>query len=205
MAHVEDSWEPAPLMEVVRLFRELAAPWWVGGGHAVELAVGRSWREHADVDIGLLRRDQHATRRMLAGWDCHVADPPGTLRPWPVGETLPARAHDVWVREHAGGPWRFQLMLDESDGDEWVYRRDARIRRPLDSLTVAADGFRRLALEVQLLYKARGRRAKDEADFAEALPALTGAQRRWLDEALAVEHGAHPWRDRLDGRSARDG
>ncbi|MFF0309980.1 nucleotidyltransferase domain-containing protein [Streptosporangium sp. NPDC004379] len=205
MTHVEDSWEPAPLTEVVRLFRESAVPWWVGGGYAVELAVGRSWREHADVDIGLLRRDQHAIRRVLSGWDCHVADPPGTLRPWPVGETLPVDAHDVWVREHAGGPWRFQLMLDESDGDEWVYRRDGRIRRLLDSLTVADDGFRRLALEVQLLYKARGRRAKDEADFAEALPTLTAVQRCWLNEALAIEHGAHPWRAWLDDRSTRNG
>ncbi|GAA3080071.1 nucleotidyltransferase domain-containing protein [Streptosporangium carneum] len=186
-----------PLAEVIALFQGLDAPWWISGGYAIELVVGRAYREHGDVDVGLLRRDQLAARRLLADWDCHVADPPGTLRPWPVGETLPARAHDIWVRERADGPWRFQLMLDEADGDEWVYRRDARVRRPLSSLTVAEDGFHRIVPEVQLLYKARGRRAKDETDFAETLPLLTGAQRRWLEEALAVEHGTHPWRDRL--------
>ncbi|WP_176728618.1 nucleotidyltransferase domain-containing protein [Planobispora rosea] len=192
-------WEPAPLEAVVALFQELEAPWWVGGGYAIELAVGRAYREHGDVDIGLLRRDQLAVRRLLAGWDCHVADPPGTLRPWPVGEVLPERAHDIWVREHAGGPWRFQLMLDEADGTEWIYRRDVRIRRPLADLTISQGGFRRIAPEVQLLYKSKGPRPKDELDFTEVLPVLTDAQRRWLDEVLEIAYGAHPWRDRLGG------
>ncbi|MFI7610589.1 hypothetical protein ACIBP6_05040 [Nonomuraea terrae] len=70
----------------------------------------------------LPRRDQLAVRRLLDGWDAHVALD-GTLRPWEAGETLPAQTHDIWVREHPGGPWRFQLMLDETDGEQWVCRR----------------------------------------------------------------------------------
>lgn len=190
-------WEPAPLAEVVALFQGLEVPWWVSGGYAIELAVGRVYREHGDVDISLLRRDQLAARRLLADWDCQVADPPGTLRTWAVDEVLPERAHDIWVREHAGGPWRFQLMLDEADGDEWIYRRDERIRRPLASVGVAEDGFVRLSPEVQLLFKSKGRRPKDELDFSEVLPILTGSQRLWLDQMLAIEFGEHPWRDRL--------
>ncbi|GAA3119498.1 hypothetical protein GCM10010466_07910 [Planomonospora alba] len=166
---------------------------------AGELAVGRAYREHGDVDVSVLRRDQRAVRRLLSGWDCHVADPPGTLRPWPVDETLPDRAHDVWVREHPGGPWRFQLMLDEADGDTWVYRRDARIRRPLASVTADAGGFLRLAPEVQLLFKAKDPRPKTELDFDQVLPLLTARQRAWLDGALETEYGAHPWRERLRG------
>lgn len=191
-------WEPAPLAEVVELFTGLAAPWWVAGGYAVELAVGRAYREHADVDIAVLHRDHETVRRLLAGWDCWAADPPGTLRPWPVDEPLPSGVHDVWVREGEGGPWRFQLMLDESDGDQWVYRRDPRIRRPLESCTVTAGGgFPRIAPEIQLLYKAKDPRPKDEIDFTQVLPRLAEVEKRWLDEALATEHGAHPWRDRL--------
>ncbi|MFI9559138.1 nucleotidyltransferase domain-containing protein [Nonomuraea endophytica] len=192
-------WEPEPLNEVIALFQDLEVPWWVSGGYAIELAVGRTYREHEDVDISVLRRDQLAVRRLLAEWDCHVADPPGTLRPWAVDEELPERAHDIWVREHAEGPWRFQLMLDEAEGDEWIYRRDARIRRPIASVGVAEDGFLRLSPEVQLLFKAKGRRPKDELDFTEVLPLLTGAQRLWLDQMLAIEFDAHPWRDRLRG------
>ncbi|MFG1705803.1 nucleotidyltransferase domain-containing protein [Nonomuraea sp. M3C6] len=192
-------WEAAPLGEVVELFRGAAATWWVSGGYAIELAVGGAYREHGDVDISVLRRDQLAVRRLLSGWDCHVAAVPGTLRPWEPEEVLPETAHDIWVREHPGGPWRFQLMLDEAEGTDWVYRRDPRIRRELGALTVEEPGFRRLAPEVQLLYKAKGPRPKDELDFAEVLPMLTGEQRLWLDAALELEHPAHPWRDRLRG------
>ncbi|PZG05054.1 nucleotidyltransferase domain-containing protein [Nonomuraea aridisoli] len=191
-------WDHTPLPDVVALLRELRAPWWVAGGYAIERAVGRAYREHEDIDVALPRRDQLAARRLLDGWDPHVALD-GTLRPWEAGETLAAQAHDIWVRERPGGPWRFQLMLDETDGGQWVYRRDHRIRRPLAGLTVADDGFRRLAPEVQLLYKAKGVRPKDEADFAAVLPVLTDDQRRWLAEALEIEHGTHPWLSRMSG------
>ncbi|WP_157249234.1 nucleotidyltransferase domain-containing protein [Nonomuraea typhae] len=186
-------WEPAPLEHVLGLFRNLAAPWWLSGGHALELAVGQAYREHGDVDISVLRRDQLAARRLLAGWDPHVADPPGSLRPWPPDEVLPERAHDIWVREHPGGPWRFQLMLDEAEGEEWVYRRDPRIRRPLSTV---APGHR-IAPEIQLLYKSRDPRPKDETDFTQVLPILDATQRAWLAEALRTAHDSHPWRPRL--------
>ncbi|MEV8332824.1 nucleotidyltransferase domain-containing protein, partial [Streptomyces niveus] len=52
------TWEPAPLAEVVRLFSGLRCPWWIAGGHAIELAVGHAFRPHGDIDVLLLRRDQ---------------------------------------------------------------------------------------------------------------------------------------------------
>jgi hypothetical protein len=180
---------------VTALFEGFAAPWWVSGGYALELAAGHSYREHGDVDIGVLRRDHLAVRAFLAGWDCHAADPPGTLRPWPLGEVLPPHVHDIWVREPGGSAWRFQLMLDESEGGTWIYRRDARIRRPLDELFAGTPP--RIAPEVQLLYKSRGLRPKDERDFDVVLPLLSSTQRAWLGAALAREHGAHPWLARL--------
>ncbi|YCK40441.1 nucleotidyltransferase domain-containing protein [Actinomadura sp. ATCC 39365] len=190
-------WEAAPLEEVVALLRGLAAPWWVAGGHALELAAGRAYREHDDVDIALLRRDQLAVRRLLTGWDVHAAITPGTLRPWPVDELLPASAHDIWVRDHPDAPWRFQLMLDEAAGDEWIYRRDPRIRRPLTDLTIMRNGFRHLAPEVQLLYKSTAPRPKDEIDFETVLPLLDDSRRHWLAAALRTEHTTHPWLTRL--------
>ncbi|GAB2955991.1 nucleotidyltransferase domain-containing protein [Nonomuraea fastidiosa] len=197
---LEDSWgrwEAAPLGEVVALMRGLAAPWWVGGGYAIQLAVGHAYREHEDVDIVLLRRDQLEVRRLLDGWDFHVPGLTDGLRPWALDEVLPGQAHNVWVRERPGGPWRFELLLEDVDGQEWIYRRDRRIRRPLAELTVEADGLRLVAPEVQLLYKAKGTRRKDEVDFEAILPRLTQGQRCWLEAALEVGHDAHPWRERL--------
>lgn len=187
-------WEPAPLPEVVAAFAGFPGPWWIAGGYAIELAVGAPYREHGDIDVLLLRRDQLAAHATLPGWQLWAADPPGTLRPWPAGETLPPYVHDIWCREHADGPWRVQLMLDESEGTDWVSRRDPAVRRPIAQLGRTAGPVPYLAPEVQLYYKARARRPKDERDFAAVLPLLDPAARSWLATRLAPDH---PWRARL--------
>jgi hypothetical protein len=54
-----------------------------------------------------------------------------------------------------------------------------------------------LAPEIQLLYKAKNHRPKDDADFDAAVGLLSATQRRWLREALAVHHPGDPWIGRL--------
>jgi len=189
------SWDPASLPEVAELFSRVRAPWWIAGGYAIELAVGRAFREHADVDVLLLRRDQQAIQEALPTWEWWAADPPGTLRPWTRGEVLGDDVDDVWCRPSASAPWRIQFMLDKADGDEWVSRRNPAVRREIALLGgVSADGIPYLAPEVQLFAKAHRTRPKDEVDFAAALPMLDAAQRRWLAAALEKDH---PWLDRL--------
>ena len=195
-------WEPLTPARVVTLFRahDVRKPWWIAGGYAIELFVGCAFRPHADIDVLLLRRDQHIVHEILPGWDVQAADPPGRLRPWTADETLPGHVHDIWCRESPEGPWRLQFMLDDADGQEWRSRRDPRITRPIDRLgRHTGDGWPYLSPEVQLHYKATSSdlRAKDEADFAAALPHLDEPARRWLDQALTRTHPAHHWRDRL--------
>ncbi|WP_330240694.1 nucleotidyltransferase domain-containing protein [Streptomyces sp. NBC_00525] len=192
-------WDPPPLAEAVRLLTALRSPWWIAGGYAVELAVGRAFRDHGDIDVLVPRDAQAEVRRVLPGWDWWAADPPGTLRPWHPGETLPAAVHDLWCRPGPDEPWRLQFMLDEVAGGDWVYRRDPRVRLPLARLgRVSDEGIPYLAPEVQLLYKSRSRRPKDERDFEEALPALDDHARAWLTETITLtESAAHPWAARL--------
>ncbi|MGC5401791.1 nucleotidyltransferase domain-containing protein [Streptomyces sp. DT20] len=192
-------WDPLSLPGTAARLAPLRTPWWIAGGYAVELAVGRAYREHGDVDVLLLRRDQLAVQRTLPGWEWWAADPPGTLRPWDSGEVLPADVHDIWCRPGPDEPWRVQFMLDDVAGDDWVFRRDPRIRLPLDRLgAVSGDGVPYVVPEVQLLYKSRSRRPKDELDFAAALPVLAAGQRSWLTEAITLAEGAdHPWAARL--------
>ncbi|MDQ1023973.1 hypothetical protein QF035_001555 [Streptomyces umbrinus] len=110
----------------------------------------------------------------------------------------PESVHDIWCRPGPGEPWRIQIMLDESHGQEWVSRRDPRVRRPLDKLgLISTDGIPYLAPEVQLFYKAKEPRPKDETDLAAALPVLTDDQRQWLVHAITQAYGAHPWVSRL--------
>lgn len=183
--------------ELAAVLEPLAAPWWVAGGYALEAFVGRRWREHDDIDASVFRDNHLELRSLLHDWDVHVADPPGHLRPWPAGERLPATVHDIWVRRHREDAWRFQFMLDERDGAEWVFRRDARIRIPVGELTWERDGIRFVQPEVQLLYKSRGRREKDEADFRVVWPLLSAPQRAWLRDALALADPANPWLARM--------
>ncbi|WP_425837254.1 nucleotidyltransferase domain-containing protein [Streptomyces fractus] len=194
-----DPWDPAPVSEVAARFDGTGAPWWVAGGMAIELAAGRVLREHGDIDVMLLRRDQRIAHQVLDGWELWAADPPGTLRPWEPGERLAAGVHDIWCRPAGATRWRIQLMLEETEGDVWVSRRDPRLRRPLDALGfTTADGTPVVSPEVQLHYKAKGLRPKDQVDFDAALPILAQEQRSWLADALAATYGrGHPWAERL--------
>ncbi|WP_410612479.1 nucleotidyltransferase domain-containing protein [Amycolatopsis sp. lyj-109] len=170
----------------------------MAGGYAIELAVGRPLREHGDIDVLVLRRDHLAVQEALRGWEWWAADPPGVLRPWRPQEVLPAGVQDIWCRPAHDKPWQIQVMLDESSGQEWVSRRNLRLRRPIAALGhTSADGIPYLAPEIQLFYKAEDPRPKDEHDFTDALTVLGSRQRDWLRVALADTYRNHPWQRAL--------
>ena len=187
------TWEPLAPDDVRPVLAGLVAPWWVTGGWGVDLRLGRGSRPHEDLDVAVLRRDADDVRRHLAAWDVHLVHSQGVLRPWHVGEPVPARAHNAWCRRAPGEPWSLELLFEDATGDEWVYRRDARIRRPLREL---GDG-NLLALDVTLLYKSARPRASDEADFTATRAVLDDAEREWLAAALRTAAPGHPWLARL--------
>ncbi|MGW7459040.1 nucleotidyltransferase domain-containing protein [Streptomyces sp. NPDC054797] len=200
MSNALGQWAPLSPVEVSELFEGAKFPWWIAGGYAIELAVGRPLRPHDDVDILVLRRDQAAIQAHLTGWDLHVADPPGAgqLRPWLPEESLELPLNGVWSRPGPEEPWAFELMLDEADGDDWVSRRNPRVRLPITRLgRVTPGGIPYLSPEIQLYYKAKAVRAKDELDFEAALPLLGNEQRFWLRDAFETTAPSHPWIERL--------
>jgi hypothetical protein len=191
-------WDPLRPEEVAGALAGCDRSWWIAGGYAIDAFVGKfDRRPHGDVDVGVLARDQHALRACLAGWEAWCAEPPGTLRPWREHETLAEPVHDVWLRPGRREPWRLAFVLNSHVDDTWVYRRDQRVRRPLAELVWWLDGIPYLVPEVQLLFKAKTVRAKDERDFADAVPLLDDAQRQWLRDALQVAHPGHQWLSRL--------
>jgi hypothetical protein len=195
-------WQPFTVGEAARLLAGLAAPWWIAGGWALDLFVGRQTRAHDDLDVEVLRRDQLVLQRHLAGWDLWLAAD-GVLRPWPPGEPLAGGSTSVWARPSAAGPWTVQFYFADAEADHWLYRRDRRVTRPIPVLgRRTGEGVPYLAPEVQLLYSSAGRREKNEADFALVRPLLAEAQARWLAGALALAHPGHRWSARL--RVGRD-
>jgi hypothetical protein len=192
-------WEPMMPTEVAELLSSAACPWWIAGGWAIDLQLGRQTRTHEDMDVLILRDDQRAIQAVLDGWDLYAADPPGTLRRWRPGEVLPPAVHDIWCRRTPESPWSLQIMIDDASAGVWRYRRHGQIQRRVAELDGGAcDGDPMvLAAEVQLLQKSKSPREKDEADFLAVRDLLRPDQRAWLLRALTVASPTHPWLARL--------
>ena len=158
----------------------------------MDLFRGTRSRQHADLDVGILRRDVPSVLHVLATWQVFEAKS-GRLTRLAPGSAPSADVHSLWCRPTAADTWTLELMLDEADGDTWIYRREPKIRRPV-STTVRqnADGLRYLAPEIQLLYKSKTPH-RDEQDFAHIHPLLGADARRWLHDTLTLADAEHHW------------
>ena len=189
------NWKPLSVDEVRIVFESFKQQWWIAGGWAIDLFLKKQTRHHDDIDILISRDDQHEMQSLLKDWDVWVADPPGTLRPLKHGEVIKKGLQDIWVRKTPTDPWQIQIMLFDVEQNEWIFKRDESIRRSLDSITIkTAEGLMLLAPEVQLLYKSKSLREKDQKDFESVLPAMSNVQRDWLKSVLIkVYQDGHEW------------
>ncbi len=187
----------APVHAVAAVMAPFPGPWCVAGGWAIDLFLDRVTREHADLEVAVVRRDQGALRAHLAGWElCKAVATPagGEWVPWPPGEWLALPVHQVRAQREGGVLREFEVFLVEADGDRWQCRRDPQLTRPLDETAFRSRrGIPTLVPEIQLLYKAKHHRPKDEVDFQAALPHLNRAQRAWLSGALQRCHPGDAW------------
>ncbi|MDP9219050.1 MAG: hypothetical protein M3P23_00735 [Actinomycetota bacterium] len=193
-------WTPLRPTEVADLLGG-GFPYWIVGGWAIEAFTGRS-RDHDDIDVTFLARDFDAVRERLRGyhlWDTND----GVLRPLLPGAAMPEEEGQMWLRKDAASPWLVDLLLTPAEGDDWVCKRDRRIRRPLTGIGwTGAEGAPYLRPEIVLLMKAKHDQPKDRADLEAALPMLDPAARAWLADSLRVAHPGHPWLETLAGNSA---
>ena len=183
------------LAEAKALLADLPVAWWISGGYALELHLGTSWRGHDDLDVSLRRADVGALLALLPDWEVHVAAD-GRLRRWDGAPLLASRhENNLWCRPGPDEPWALDVIVSDGDDDEWIFRRDHGIRFPWPmAVLVAADGTRYLAPELQLLFKSRALRPKDDEDAAQVIPLLDADRRRRLGELLPA---THPWQERL--------
>lgn len=194
-------WEPLTPSEVRAAFAPLGIQWWIAGGVGIDLFIGRKTREHGDIDVAVLRRDELGLRPLLDAWDVCIAHD-GSLTPWDGGE-LAEEQHQFWVRRRGAKAWAFEILLEQTEGDELLYRRDPRVRAPLATIgRCTRDGIPYLAPEICLLYKSHATdaaryTARNNTDFEVALPVLDEAARAWLRAALVVINPAHAWISRL--------
>jgi len=195
-----------PVHAVGSLLSGLTVPWWITGGWAIDLAVGHVTRDHADVNVMMLERDEHALRHLTGVGIQLIAggQPPG---PWPAGRRLTAVPDpgpnpgpkggagrpigpDRLILRGADLPLPAEVIPASAVGAIWVYKKGSHVfTRPLADITRQWQGIPFLAPEVVLLIKARpglGRPGteNDQRDFEAALPVLSVQQRSWLKDRI---------------------
>ncbi|MFV1971419.1 MAG: nucleotidyltransferase domain-containing protein [Acidimicrobiia bacterium] len=190
---MEHHWEPMSIAEVEQRFAPAGTDWWIAGGHAIDLFLGWETRPHADLDVEMFRSDRAALFDIFEGWDLHVASD-GQLLPWSDPEELDDSVFGVWLRPEPNDPWKLEIMLADGNRAQWRFRREPSITMSGDKLIrTTAEGIPYCTPEVQLLYKSKQARTKDDVDLARCLHRMTADQRTWLTEAVERTTAHHPW------------
>ena len=177
--------------QVLSLLDGFGRPWWVAGGWAVELFIGRVTRPHKDIEIALFRHDQSALQEHLAGWSLRKVVDHRRI-PWLPGELLTLPVHEI----HGRGPGgqALEILLNEHDRGRWLFRRDPTITRRAALLGQrSGGGVPFLRPEIVLLYKSRDAGPNDHADFDRAAPLLDPESRAWLAAGLRRHVPGHRW------------
>jgi hypothetical protein len=177
------------LQSTINALDAYSGRWAIAGGWAIDLFLERTTRPHADVDVAVSRDQQQDLRNDFPLWDFRVVID-GEFRPWAREQRIEAPLHEIHAITPAG---TIELLLNERRGEQWVYRRDSRIERPLERAIVHIGGVPVLAPEIALLFKSKDPRPTDDADLANAMGHLTAEAREWLAAALELSAPGHWW------------
>lgn len=182
-------WTPMSVAELGHALAGRPARWWLSGGWAIDHWLGRTTREHGDLDVSTLRPDLPRLLAALPRLE-PLAAIAGHLHP------LADRADDpelrnIWLRD--ADRWVLQVNLEPGDDRQWRYRRDPRLTLPWDRAVVAVQAIPTGSPVTQLLWKSRGPRARDEHDLDVIHDRLDPADRRWLRDAVRLAHPHSPW------------
>jgi hypothetical protein len=188
-----------PVAAAARVMRGYRHPWFISGGWAIDLFVGRVTREHEDIEVGAFFPHQEDLRKHLAGWElARIRN--DAWQSWADGDPIELPEFQIQARSARRAPRVFDIFLNPLDGSDWVSRRHPDLRRPAAEIAArtaarghAPSNVPYLVPEVQLLYKAKYHRPKDDADFEAAVGTMTAAQRGWLRETLEAHHPGDPW------------
>jgi hypothetical protein len=169
--------------------------WFIAGGWAIDLFLGRQTRHHTDLDLGIYRDDQLALQEFLSGWTL-LKIVNGENVQWCRGEQLSLPVHEIHAK--ASSSDTVEILLAEKSESHWTYRRDPTITLPISSAVLTIqNGIRILAPEIVLLFKSKNPREQDQADFENVRPHLSVGQKQWLLDAIDQTNKTHSWMAKL--------
>jgi hypothetical protein len=180
---------------VANELREAQFEWYVSGGWALDLLLGKVERLHHDVDVTISYRSQLDLQKHLTDRDWKFVTPyEKRLEPWPPHMLLELPRHQVHA--HRDGQFIDFLLTDMEAF--WRYRREPLIVRSREKMSLTSPtGIPYLAPELVLLFKSKNtsnhKRPNDQPDFEKTLPLLEPERRAWLYWALMAVSPDHPW------------
>ncbi|MDF2038379.1 hypothetical protein P2R12_15570 [Cytobacillus oceanisediminis] len=176
---------------VASLMRRFNKTWFIAGGWAIDLFIGKETREHKDIEFAVFRKDQLYLKSYLIEWEFQKVIN-GELYTW-GNEFLELPVHEIHASNKIIGD-EIEILLNETKGDYWTFRRDLRISYPINSVwSYSEAGIPFLNPEIVLLYKAKNTREKDHQDFMEIKDYLDYEQKQWLCYALEMHQPTHKW------------
>ncbi len=186
----------AGLSKVAELLASFDKPWFVAGGWAVDLFLGCVTRDHKDTEIAILRRDQLTLQSYLKGWEFNKVIPATNvgIEPWDRGEWLELPVHEIHAQRADSDLSELEILLNESSGEKWRFRRNLEIVRPLALFGLHSKmGIPFLGPEIVLLFKAKNPTTDDEADFNNLRHVLDRERQGWLRQAIEACYPGHAW------------
>ncbi|TDM02469.1 nucleotidyltransferase domain-containing protein [Macrococcus carouselicus] len=182
-----NNWQPYSVTDIKILLEHAEFQWAFAGGWAIDLYMGQQTRVHVDMDVVILSIDQNRLFDYLEDYTIFTAKN-GILEKW-NGQKIDD-SYSLWVCKDESSPFKFEVMLIETEREKWKYKRDKRIQGDSERLFVRLDnGLSVLSPEIQLLYKldASSIRDKDYTDYGAIAGFLTEAQKDWLFKNLKSE------------------
>jgi GrpB-like predicted nucleotidyltransferase (UPF0157 family) len=185
----------SPVNYVADELKDAQFDWYVCGGWALDLFLGKVDRLHHDVDVIVPRRSQLDLQKHLTGRGWKLVTPfEKRYEIWPPHMRLDLPRHQV----HAYREEQFIDFLLTDIEDVWHYRREPLVLRSREKMSLITEsGIPYLAPELVLLFKSKNTsdhdRPKDQPDFEKTFLHLDPERRAWLYWALMATSPDHPW------------
>lgn len=166
--------------------------WFIAGGWAIDLFIGRETREHQDIEIALFRKDQLELKKYLKEWTFKKIIN-GNFSAWKSEEFLELPVHEIHALNRVSDS-KLEILLNEIKHNKWQFRMDLSISCPLESVySYSETGIPYLNPEIVLLYKVKNTREKDHKDFISIKDHLDDAKKKWLLNAINNHNPEHKW------------
>lgn len=186
-----NKWLPLSISKLKTLRCRL--DWILAGGYALEQFIGYIYRSHDDIDILLPRSCQKDILGCFPIEQIFVAQIPGSLSPFNPNSYYEKPIQDIWILAEDRSAWCLQIMLFDVEFDHWIYKRKESIQLPLSSIYFEKEEMKIIKPEIQLLYKSKSIRSKDQLDFDRIYPVLDNAAKAWLKQSLSACYQDHRW------------